>query len=97
MFKSGDSVYLKDSAQEDVAGYAWNYIKDHRNAVILEGYVLCVEDEGSSLYVVVWPEPFRGGWDCWTRCKPGQGQLVSQKHLELNFEASYDVLTVPNL
>ena len=95
MFKEGDSVYLKDSAQIDVNGLAWNYIKDHRNAAVVNCFVN--EDEAETIYVLVWPEPFHGGWDCYNQCLPGYGQLVAQKHLELNFEASYEVVTVPNI
>ena len=102
MFKEGDSVYISDSAQMDCEGYAWNYISTHRNAA-----VVCISCDATKLtpplpasestYVLVWPEPFKGGWDCWDKCLPGYGQIVTAKHLELNFEESREVVTVPNL
>lgn len=99
MFKSGDSVYIKDSAQEDINGHSWNYVQSHRTASVVCTLALPKPGvpEGETLYVVVWDEPFEGGWDCWHQCIPGYGQIVAQKNMELNFEASYQAVTVPNL
>ena len=102
MFKEGDSVYIKDSAQVDIGGVAWNYIKEHRNAVIVctsqdATKLMPPLDEAETTYVVVWFEPFKGGWTCWDQCLPGHGQIVTQKHLELNFEVSREAVTVPNI
>ena len=101
-FQEGDSVYIKDSARIDCEGYAWNYIADHRNAAVIS--VSCDATklipplaESETLYVVAWPEPFKGGWSCWDKCLPGHGQIITGKHLELNFEASREVVTVPNI
>lgn len=100
MFQPGDFVYLKDSVQIDIGGAAWNYIKSNRTARIVElftnmGQVNLPEHE--NLYVVEWADTFDGGWDCWKKCLPGRGQIVTQKHMELNFEDSRDVVTIPNI
>ena len=100
MFQSGDSVYLKDSAQADIGGYAWSYVVDHRKAQIVSLFLQGSNvnlSESESLYIVVWPEKFDGGWDCWHGCMAGYGQIVTQKHMELVFEESRDAVTVPNL
>ena len=99
MFQEGDSVYIKDSAQEDVGGYAWNYVQAHREAAIVCRLALPQQGvpENETLYVVVWPDQFQGGWDCYNNCIPGYGQIVAQKNMELNFEASREVVTIPNI
>ena len=100
MFKSGDYVYIKESAQLDINGLAWNYVQNHRDAQIIcqHGYTPSGLHESEYLYVVFWPEPFEGGWDCWHKCLPGYGQIVTAKNMELKFEASTEnVVTVPNI
>lgn len=100
MFQSGDYVFINDSARADICTQAWDYIKDNRRAQII-----CIYDPGTNvklpeaetMYVVAWPEPFKGGIDCWHHCIPGHGQFVTQKHMELCFEDSRSVQTVPNI
>ena len=77
MFQSGDSVYLKDSAQVDIGGYAWSYVVNHRKAQIVSLFLQGSNvnlPESESLYIVVWPEKFDGGWDCWHGCMAGDNQ-----------------------
>lgn len=101
MFQQYDQVYIKDSAQLDIGALAWNYIKSHREAQIID--VQCDATkvgapENESLYTVVWSEPFEGGWDCWHHCLTGYGQIVTQKNMELQFEASRPLCaTMPNI
>lgn len=98
MFKIGDSVYLTDNAQEDVAGCAWKYINAHRNATIASIFFKSDKlPEDFITYAVVWSEDFLGGWDCWGLCQTHRGQLIKQSNMELNFEASREIVTVPNI
>ena len=100
MFQPGDSVFVKNSAETDIQGYAWNYIKSHREAQVVCILISTTKYEipdSEQLYVLVWPDEFSGGWDCWNNCPAKRGQIVTHKHLELNFEKSRTVVTVPNI
>ena len=101
MFQPGDFVFVKDSAEEDVNGYAWNYIKEHREAVVTRVNVYSdlsrPMPESEYHIVCAWDEEFEGGWDCWGKCPPKRGQIITAKHLDLCFEKSRQVVTVPNI
>lgn len=106
MLRIGDVVYIEDSGQIDVGFIAWSYIKDHRVALVKKEMTFAemgvefkdyIPKSGDFMYAVEWPEKFNGGHTCQGHCKEGQGQFLSAKHLDLNFEASREVNTVPNL
>ncbi len=94
LYQVGDIVRLKDSCEEDIGTYAWLYIKTHRLAT-----VRTVSNPGLGfVYGLEWDEDFEGGHDCWRNITQHRGQFVTEKHLELeNFEASSEVITIPNL
>jgi len=100
MFQPGDYVFVKDSAQEDIGSLAWLYVQHNRKAqVVCEFHMASSKPIPANevLYCVVWPEQFEGGWHCWHQCLPGYGQMVAAKNLELLFEESREVVTMPNL
>jgi hypothetical protein len=100
MLQAGDKVFVKDSAIEDIGALAWKYVQDHREACVVNVFHSGTNvslPESEALYIVKWLDTFEGGWDCWHECPRGQGQIVTAKHLDLRFEASREVVTVPNL
>lgn len=97
IFYPGDSVYLTDTCEVDIGTRAWPYIQEHRNAVVKARWGMPGQPEGQSLYALEFCAEFSGGHDCQGTCLPRRGQVVTRKHLELNFEASRVVNTVPNL
>ena len=94
LYRVGDIVLLKDSCEVDIGTYAWNYVKNNRMAKI----VSCKAQGKRIMYGLEWADEFEGGHDCWRTCAPHRGQFVHEPHLELlNFEASREVNTVPNI
>jgi len=106
MLTIGDKVFVEDSGQVDIGFLSWAYIKDHREATIkqkMEFAALGVDlkdyvpTDVDYIYALEWSERFSGGHTCQNNCAAEQGQFVAAKHLSLNFEASREVQTVPNL
>ena len=106
MFNVGDKVYVEDSAQVDVGFQSWSYINGHREATVkhkmefaalgvdLNGYI---PQDKDYIYALEWPEKFSGAHSCQDHCAPNQGHFISAKHLDLRFEASREVQTIPNI
>ena len=80
----GSYVKVLPSAQVDIAGVAWPYLDGQI------GQVRQVEITPTQLgtyhivYAIEFAETFKGGWYCWGNTAPGQGQYISQQHLELD-------------
>jgi hypothetical protein len=53
--------------------------------------------ESEQLYAIEFPDQFSGGISCQGTTKQRQGQFITAKHLSLCFEASREVITVPNI
>lgn len=101
MFQVGDKVWIEDSAQIDVGFIAWNYVNTHRYATIKSinkmHHKVPALPEGEYVYCLEWDEEFSGGWDCQSVCASKRGTMISGKHLSLDFEASRNVITVPQI
>lgn len=96
MFKAGDRVEIKPSAQIDIGYRAWPYVKDHLYGTV-KSVQVCEKKTEESICAVEFDEPFAGGIRCLGMCKEFQGQFITSKHLSLNFEESREVNTVPKL
>jgi hypothetical protein len=97
-FQPGDIVTIADSVRPDIATVAWDYIKDHRRAVVRSKFEHPDDlDDSLKCYSCEWAEDFVGGIDCWKTTKPKRGHFVTAKHIHLNFEESRAVVTVPNV
>ena len=108
-FQVGDLVYVNNSAQEDVGTVAWQFIRFSRSARV-KGWALrptlgtkennevySDPSERDRDYAVEWPVDFRGGHTCLGLTAAHRGQWIGGQHLELCFEASREVNTVPNI
>lgn len=97
MYQEGDYVYVNMDAEPDCNMLAWSYIKSHVRGQIRR----VVQDKDlparEALCAVEFPDQFAGGNDCATACLPKQGQWITAKNLDLDFEASRNVVTVPCL
>ena len=106
-FEVGDKVLVQMSAQEDVGTVAWQFID--RNAVaIVKGFMprpvtgtlaknVLIDGYRDKDYALEWPIEFRGGHTCLGNTAERRGQWIGGQHLELCFEASREVNTVPNI
>ena len=96
MLKVGDKVYVEDAADIDCTEKAWEYIKDHRVATVLavrpgrKPYITHME------LALDFGEVFDGGHYCSSLCDSRRGQFVMANNVSLMFEASREVVTVPN-
>ena len=105
MLQVGDVVDIFNSAECEVCGVAWAYIKAHPQATIKALVPLPenhVYHKGDQAYVLEWPEDFPGGHTCNNVATPRRGQFVSERHIDINFEATYlaqhkEINTVPNI
>lgn len=97
-YKPGDTVYLNDTAREDIGLNAWSYVDQHRTAQILHVVKHSNPQLPASedMLFVVWPENFAGGIG-FEMSKASNGQYVTAKHAELCFEASRAVVTIPHI
>ena len=98
MLQVGDKVFIEESAAIDLGFLARDYILKHPYATV-KARMRFEKDvpESEVLYALEWPEQFSGGHDCQGTCLPGQGQIVTMKHLSLDFEASRCAETVPQI
>lgn len=100
MYHNDDKVWIECSAKEDVGFLAWDYVKSVSRGTI-KGVLAGEKDppvpESPSVYAIEFTAPFSGGIDCNGLCLPRQGQWISAKHLSLDFEASCDANTIPNM
>lgn len=100
MFQNDDKVYINPSAKEDVGFLAWDYVSNTGYGTIKGALTGTKEEpvpESMFVYAIEFAREFSGGIECQGLCKPKRGQWISAKHLELDFEASRDVVTVPNI
>ena len=100
MFQAGDKVWIEDSAQIDVGFLAWNFVNTHRYATVKSEYTgktVLPLPEGEKIYCLEWDEEFSGGWNCFGACAEKRGMQISSKHLSLDFEASRNVKTIPQI
>lgn len=95
MFQIGDKVYIEDSAQHDCTLEAWNYIDGHRTGEVAK--VLTVElPTGKNIQCAVdFGAEFSGGHYCNGSVPKRTAQWITSHHLSLCFEASREVVTVP--
>ena len=98
-YQEGDYVFVEPSAEIDCNLIAWTYIKTVMQGVIRGETLVSAEGTPASeiAYCVDFGAPFAGGIDCQGRCAKGQGQWITAKHLDLDFERSRTVVTVPNV
>lgn len=100
MFQVGDKVFVNASAQIDVGFLAWDYVKAHPLAMIKQRMDFARNEdvpESEMVYAVEWPEDLQGGHTCQGTVEGKRGQFVAAKHLDLCFEASREVVTVPQI
>jgi hypothetical protein len=76
---------------------AWSYIKNHPRGQVKSVTLDQELPASEGVCAIEFPDQFAGGIDCMTKCKPRQGQYITAKHLDLDFEASRQVRTVPML
>lgn len=91
----GDYVFVTESAEPDCNMLAWQYIKNNIRGQIRR----VVQDKTlparEALCAVEFQDEFAGGNDCGVACLPRRGQWITAKHLDLDFEASRNTITVP--
>lgn len=100
MFHDNDKVFINSSAKEDVGFLAWDVIASIGYGTI-KGAQVGLKDhpvpESDYVYAIEFAREFSGGVTCRGLCQPRRGQWISAKHLELDFETSREVVTVPNI
>jgi len=106
-FQVGDVVEVQESAREDVGTVAWQFVQ-HNPVAVVKGWqerpavgtkannevVYLPRDRD---YAVEWSIDFRGGHNCLGCTAERRGHWIGGQHLELCFEASRTVNTVPNI
>lgn len=100
MFQVGDKVIVEDSAQIDIGFMAWDYVKAHPFATIKQRMAPSVLEgvsESNIVYAVEWPEDLQGGHTCQGTVEGKRGQFVTAKHMQLCFEDSREVVTIPQI
>lgn len=90
MLQVGDRVQIEDSADIDCHEAAWQYIKDHRQAVVKAIRARPAADTHQGLVEVAleFDDEFPGGHDCKNLCAPKRGQFVMGNNLSLCFDES---------
>jgi hypothetical protein len=104
LFQIGDQVYVEKSARIDIGFQAWDYINSNPRGIVRckmepidqEGKIKILP-ESEQIYSIEFPAPFSGGISCQGTTKQRQGQFITAKHLSLCFEASREVITVPQI
>ena len=104
MFEVGDQVIVEKTARIDIGFQSWSYVEQHPIGIIrsrmgsldVDGHEK-VLPEREQVYAVEFPDKFQGGTSCYGNTKIGQGQFITAKHLSLCFEASREVITVPQI
>jgi len=97
-FRVGDYVFVNPSAIIDCNPVTWMALKE-QPAGQIKGVMFHSEDCPASevVYSIEFPAPFAGGTDCYGDCQHGHGQFITAKHLDLDFERSREVITVPKV
>jgi len=97
-FRVGDYVFVNPSAIIDCNPITWREVQKQPY-----GQIKGVMGESADLpasevvYSIEFPAPFAGGTNCYGDCQNGHGQFITAKHLDLDFERSRDVITVPKV
>jgi hypothetical protein len=97
MFNVGDVVYVNDSADCDCTVTAWGYINTHRQAVVKAVRLGARKKPENTELALEFEEDFAGGHHCGGVCLPQRGHFVMATSVELCFEASRAVVTIPNI
>ena len=81
-YQIGSRVRVLPSAKIDVAGLAWPYLEGQIGTIKYVEVTPGRLGEWSVVYTLEFDEVFRGGYDGYGVTKNGQGQQISQQHLE---------------
>ena len=99
MFKVGDTVLVRSTGDIDCTAEAWKYISVHPKAIVKAVRVKDLREmrPGHTELALEFPDEFVGGHYCSALCARGRGQFVMAENVELCFEDSRVVNTVPRI